>query len=69
MTRSRGEQQPLPLPDLRKARADRIAAEYALRDPLRPDPAERQRRHDWYIAQAVAAERGENISQNLAKSA
>jgi hypothetical protein len=61
-------QYPLPLPDLRKARADRIAAEYALRDIART-PAERQARHDWYMAQAIAAERGENISQNLAEIA
>ena len=54
-------QQPLPLPDLRQATADRIAAEYALRDPLRPDPAERQRRHDWYMAQAEAAESRKNL--------
>jgi hypothetical protein len=54
-------QQPLPLPDPRKAKADRIAAEYALRDPLRPDPAERQARHDWYMAQAEAAESCRNL--------
>jgi hypothetical protein len=58
---SRSEQEQLPLPDLRKARADRIAAECALRDPLRPDPAERQARHDFYMAQAEAAESRKNI--------
>lgn len=39
-------QQTLALPDSEEAKAWRIAAEHALRDPFR-GPRERQERHDY----------------------
>ncbi len=55
----RMKQQPLPLPDMRAtARHWRIAAEHALTE-LQFSPAERQRRHDYYLAEARKREQGQ----------
>lgn len=55
----RMKQQPLPLPDTRAtARHWRIAAEHALTE-LQFNAAERQRRHDYYLAEALKLEQGQ----------
>ncbi len=55
----RMKQQPLPLKDMRAtAKHWRIAAEHALTE-LQFSPAERQRRHDYYLAEALKLEQGQ----------
>lgn len=46
----------LPIDAERQAKADRIAAEYALVDPFR-SPKERQERHEYYLREAEKHER------------
>lgn len=55
----RMKQQPLPLKDMRAtAKHWCIAAEHALTE-LQFSPAERQRRHDYYLAEAIKLEQGQ----------
>ncbi|MFN7782253.1 MAG: hypothetical protein ACK5PG_05925 [Lysobacterales bacterium] len=53
-------QQTLALPDSEAAKAWRIAAEHALRDPFR-GPREREERRAYYLRRAEEIERGENL--------
>lgn len=55
----RMKQQPLPLKDMRAtAKHWRAAAEHALTD-TQFNAAERQRRHDYYLAEALKLEQGQ----------
>jgi hypothetical protein len=61
-------QQPLALPDSEAAKAWRIAAETALRDPFHTQP-EREKRAAHYLQTAEAIDRGEPIGKINQRSA